>query len=290
MSKSTDNWMPLWIGDYLADTMHLSATEHGAYLLLLMHAWRSGPLPNDDRQLASIARVEMRVWSRNVGAAVKAFFAVGEDGRLYQKRLEAERKKAGEISDKRRDAASKRHANKGANPPPSPPNGGSKPDANAGANAGANGQQNLLQNGSILPPPSPSKEELSQAKPDSVPPAHTPARDPTPLMPRLSDPHHRWAHLGDGEEIDTDGSRHPLVAGFYLDVICGLVCEAAGINDANWRGDWRPVIAWLRDGIDPHEQIVPAIRRAASRPNYRPSEIRSLAYFDAAVRGDRRVA
>lgn len=130
----------------------------------------------------------------------------------------------------------------------------------------------------------------SSAKPDSGPPTHAHTREAVPLMPSLSDPHQRWAHLGDGEEVDNDGRRHPLVAGYYLDVICALVCEAAGINDANFRGDWRPVIAWLKDGIDPHEHILPTIRKAASRPNYRPSEIRSLAYFDAAVRGDRRVA
>jgi uncharacterized protein YdaU (DUF1376 family) len=126
MSK-TDAWMPLYIGDYLADTMHLSGPEHGAYLLLLMHYWRNGPLLDDDKALAGIARTDRKVWERDIGPAVRAFF-VAEGGRLHQKRMDSERERAGEISSKRKAAADARWAAKSEQ-------AASIGDANADANA-----------------------------------------------------------------------------------------------------------------------------------------------------------
>lgn len=40
-------YFPFFPGDYLRDTMGLSACEHGCYLLLLMHSWTRGPLRDD---------------------------------------------------------------------------------------------------------------------------------------------------------------------------------------------------------------------------------------------------
>lgn len=65
-------WMPLYVADYLADTAHLRAAESGAYLHLIMHYWQHGSLPNDDRLLATIARMATEEWQqcRNIVSAL----------------------------------------------------------------------------------------------------------------------------------------------------------------------------------------------------------------------------
>jgi uncharacterized protein YdaU (DUF1376 family) len=56
-------YMPLYVADYLADTSHLSTLEHGAYMLLMIHYWRTGAaLPKDDPVLARISRLSLKVW------------------------------------------------------------------------------------------------------------------------------------------------------------------------------------------------------------------------------------
>jgi uncharacterized protein YdaU (DUF1376 family) len=102
MSKA-DTWMPIFISEYLADTMHLNAQQHGAYLMLLFHHWRSGSVPDDDAQLSAIARCDMGSWKKSVGPVVRTFFSK-EGGVLIQKRALAEREVANELVDKRSQA------------------------------------------------------------------------------------------------------------------------------------------------------------------------------------------
>ena len=81
--------MPLYIGDYLADTTHLTQAEHGAYLLLLMAMWRAGgKLPANDPQLARFCRCTGPQWNR-IRETILAFFE-WDDGCLTQRRLSAE--------------------------------------------------------------------------------------------------------------------------------------------------------------------------------------------------------
>ncbi|MBY5465266.1 YdaU family protein [Rhizobium leguminosarum] len=98
-------WMPLHIADYLADTGHLTATEHGAYLLLIMHYWQNGRLPENERVIARIAKLTPEQWdeSRDMLAML---FGPG----WTHKRIDAELSKADEIIEKRRAAAESRYS------------------------------------------------------------------------------------------------------------------------------------------------------------------------------------
>ena len=94
--------MPLYIGDYLADTAHLNAAEHGAYLLLIMHYWQKGSLPDDDCKLASIARAFPEQWS-SMKATISEFF----DGGWKHPRIDAELAKSEAAYQRRAEAGRK---------------------------------------------------------------------------------------------------------------------------------------------------------------------------------------
>lgn len=99
-------FMPLWIGDYLADTTHLNTEQHGAYLLLLMAYWRrGGPLPADDQYLCRIAGVTIYKW-RTLRSTIAAFFAE-EGGQWVSKRADEELAKAESKYGKRAEAGRK---------------------------------------------------------------------------------------------------------------------------------------------------------------------------------------
>jgi uncharacterized protein YdaU (DUF1376 family) len=94
--------MPLYVGDYLADTGHLTTVQHGAYILLIMNYWTRGKLPGDDRQLAAITKLSLRDWRRHK-PVLAAFF-----GESWQhRRLDAELIRAVDKRDKRAVAGSR---------------------------------------------------------------------------------------------------------------------------------------------------------------------------------------
>jgi uncharacterized protein YdaU (DUF1376 family) len=110
--------MPLWTDAYLSDTKHLTTTEHGAYLLLLMAMWRTKTksLPHDDKRLAKIAGCTPSQWAR-MRPTIMEFFDV-EDGQITQGRLTDEAIAVRQRSAKQSDKAKSRWLkNKGRNDP-----------------------------------------------------------------------------------------------------------------------------------------------------------------------------
>jgi uncharacterized protein YdaU (DUF1376 family) len=95
-------WMPLYVGDYLGDTGHLTTAQHGAYLLLMMHYWRKGELPDDDRQLSKITKLPLKTWC-DYRVILQDFFHSG----WRHKRIDAELERMVRVSEKRAVAGQK---------------------------------------------------------------------------------------------------------------------------------------------------------------------------------------
>jgi uncharacterized protein YdaU (DUF1376 family) len=86
MSKTP--FMPLWVADFLADTLDLDSKEIGAYMLILMTMWqRGGTLPRDPKKLQRVARVG-RDWPK-VWAAIEHYFD-GDETSIWNARLRDE--------------------------------------------------------------------------------------------------------------------------------------------------------------------------------------------------------
>ena len=94
--------------------------------------------------------------------------------------------------------------------------------------------------------------------------------------PGVTDPDTEDAHRG-----------RFLLGGALLDVAAANICAAARLPPA-WRGKLDALAGWLNGGICSGD-AVEAIAKVAARAGYDPSTVRSLAYFDAAVR-ERRAA
>ena len=112
-------FMPVFWGDFLANTLDLSAQEIGAYFLLIAHAWEhDGKIPHD--RVRQIARVRGYHWPK-VWERLEPFFEWEKDPTSgaprwgTHVRVLTELHKAAEISNKRKDAALQKHSKSSAN-------------------------------------------------------------------------------------------------------------------------------------------------------------------------------
>jgi uncharacterized protein YdaU (DUF1376 family) len=97
--SSTAPAIPLFGDAYLADTHHLTLEEHGAYLKLLMIAWRMEgcALPDDDARIGQMLGLSRGKWAK-LKPVVMAFWTLGETGwtqaRLTKERAFVDKKRA----------------------------------------------------------------------------------------------------------------------------------------------------------------------------------------------------
>lgn len=162
-AKKVDAWMPMWIGDYLADTMKLSRDLHGGYLLMLFAYWRNkGPLDDDDEDLAAIVKATPEEWSGKLRSKLAKFFTV-ENGVWSHTRADKELATAGL---RKTAAVNKAKAGAEARWGKSP----KKTPSNAQGNAPSNAQAVPKQCPPPSPPPIPSgHSEANASAPTTLP-------------------------------------------------------------------------------------------------------------------------
>lgn len=225
----TDVWMPLYVADYLADTTRLTTIQHGAYLLLIMDYWRNGALPDDDSILAQITKMQPDAWSI-ARASLERFFSI-EQGCWVHLRIEQEKQKAGENSQKAHDRAVKAAQARWENVNSS---------SNATSNASSNAQAMLDQ----CPSPSPSPSPLTTTTPT---PSQGKASASAILASLGVDPavSADWVQLRKTKKAAITKTaiegmkREADKAGISLNDAMRICCERgwAGFN-ASW--DWKP--------------------------------------------------
>lgn len=256
MMARKDTWMPLDVGDYLRDTTHLTTVEHGAYLLLLMHAWvHGGSLTKDDRGLRSITKMSVRAWSASKDTLMAFFFE--RDGAYRQKRLDAELAKTSHIVEQRsiagKAAAEARKRQREANENPThvehPLNGCSIPVAVP-----------LQQTGIPLHLVPRTEEREAAASFVPIASAQTPATK-----------ENGFNGYEEGKEV---------VGGWFWGEVWDRIVEAAQIDPVRWLGNEMPARRWLMDGIEP-DTIIAQIKRQVGRADH---PIGSLNFFEKGVR------
>lgn len=96
-------WFPMYHGDYLRDTVDLSPSEHGIYLLMLMNFFQRGPLPDD---LDRLCRIAANGQPQEVRGILERYWILTDAGWING-RMAEERAKSLELQEKRAESGRK---------------------------------------------------------------------------------------------------------------------------------------------------------------------------------------
>lgn len=107
--KKADVYVPIVIGDYMADTVRFTTEEHGVYFLLIMDYWRSGPPPDDMDTLIRITKLTGKGKVATLRRVLSKFTLVG--GKWHHKRCDKDIEEAN-----RRKIIARENGKKGGNP------------------------------------------------------------------------------------------------------------------------------------------------------------------------------
>lgn len=152
-------WMPINIGLEMAETVHLSAEEVGAFHRLQMAYWQHGRLPDDDVRLMRIAGLDADRWA-DVRQSIRPLFGDGwHHARLFEERKRAEETHKKKVGAGKRGAQVRWGVNGKSN---SAANSKRNGDAIAAANGTANGNKHI--------------EDSTTYQDESLTRTHTPAQ------------------------------------------------------------------------------------------------------------------
>jgi uncharacterized protein YdaU (DUF1376 family) len=194
-------FLPLYTGDYLRDTQHLSCSEHGIFLKLLMHCWdQRGPAPLDERKLSGIVNARSTDEIEAMRRVLGEFFIRMDDGH-YNKRMAEEVAKAEGLSQVFREAGLK-----SANVRRAKARAGYAAKAEAKLNLGSTLVQPTLNQGAAKaegrsePPPPPPPLQPNTGIPSTLPRAPArPVVEAAPTATRHDCPHKQilelWAEV-----------------------------------------------------------------------------------------------
>jgi len=287
-------WMKFYPADWQADEGlgQCSLAARGLWIELIAMMHKSSPFGHlliagkvpTPAQVAVQVKSDVKTVTKALGELEQwGVFSRTEEGVIFSRRM---------IADEKKEQTDRANGKGGGNPNLTKKQQmGVNPPDNGEVGNKDNPPDNGVDKAQKLEARSQSKVVALGTDGETRDPAGLPPSDPfpryqnppgNPPMPPRGSPPEAWLHLGPPELDDRTGITHAVVGDSYIDLAADAVCQAAKIREERWRGDWRPLIEWLRDGINFHQTILPAVQSVASRPGYKPPG--SLRYFDNAVR------